>query len=90
MKGQTGADAQCPPRFCFSCPRQIRRWAGGRFRRSIDTVNLWYFHLTLALLLVFLGLFIHWTVVLAGAIWPFVPVVRELLRRRRERPPPAG
>jgi hypothetical protein len=53
-------------------------------------VNLWYFHLTLALLLVFLGLFMHWTVVLAGAIWPFIPVVRELLRRRRSGQPPTG
>jgi hypothetical protein len=47
-------------------------------------------HLALALLLVFLGLFIHWTVLLAGAIWPFVPLVRELLRRRRSSRPPAG
>lgn len=53
-------------------------------------MNLWYFHLTLALLLVFMGLFMHWTVVLAGAIWPFVPVVRELLRRRRSSRTPSG
>ena len=89
MKGQTGADAQCPPRFCFSPTSRARRWAAPRYPGSIGPVNLWYFHLTMALALVFLGLFIHWSVVLAGAIWPFVPVVRELLRRRRPRPPPA-
>jgi len=53
-------------------------------------MNFWYLHLTLAMLLVFLGLFIHWTVVLAGAAWPFLLVLRELLRRRRSGRPPAG
>lgn len=45
----------------------------------------WYFVLFISLLVMMIGLSIHWTVVLAGALLPFVPMVTLLLRRRRAR-----
>ncbi|MCC5793440.1 MAG: hypothetical protein JJT85_01740 [Chromatiales bacterium] len=45
-------------------------------------MSRWYLKLGIALLLTFLGLFIHWSVVVAGAAMPFVTVLREWLRRR--------
>jgi hypothetical protein len=33
------------------------------------------------------GLYIHWTVVLLGALLPVVPVAAELMRRRSQSPP---
>ena len=45
----------------------------------------WFWLITLGLFLVLMGLFIHWTVVVAGALLPFIPVLAELLRRRRRR-----
>lgn len=45
----------------------------------------WLWLITLGLFLVLVGLYLHWSVVLAGAFLPFVPVVAELLRRRRQR-----
>jgi hypothetical protein len=46
-------------------------------------MGAWSFLLALGLLLVFVGLFTHWSILLIGALLPFVPVVSELLRRRR-------
>lgn len=43
----------------------------------------WFWLIALGLFLVLIGLYLHWTVVLLGALLPFVPVVAELLRRRR-------
>jgi hypothetical protein len=48
-------------------------------------MGAWLWTITLGLFLVLMGLYIHWSVVLAGALLPFVPVVAELLRRRRAR-----
>lgn len=48
----------------------------------------WYLVLFVSLLVMMIGMSIHWTVVLAGALLPFVPMVTLLLRRRRE--PPAA
>lgn len=45
----------------------------------------WLWLIALGLLLVLVGLYIHWTVVLAGALLPFIPVIAELLRRRSRR-----
>ena len=45
----------------------------------------WFWLIALGLFLVLVGLYMHWTVVLLGALLPFVPVVAELLRRRRKR-----
>lgn len=45
----------------------------------------WFWLITLGLFLVLMGLFIHWTVVVAGALLPLIPVLAELLRRRRRR-----
>jgi hypothetical protein len=48
-------------------------------------MGAWLWTITLGLFLVLMGLYIHWSVVLAGALLPFVPVLAELLRRRRAR-----
>jgi len=48
-------------------------------------VGRWYLVLLISFLLVLIGLFSHWTLLLAGALLPFVPVVGLLLRRRRQR-----
>lgn len=45
----------------------------------------WLWLIALGLFLVLVGLYLHWSVVLAGALLPFVPVVAEWLRRRRRR-----
>ena len=39
--------------------------------------------ITLGLVLVFVGLFTHWSVILLGALLPFAPLIAEILRRRR-------
>jgi hypothetical protein len=41
--------------------------------------------IALGIFLVLVGLYIHWSVVLAGALLPFIPVIAELQRRRRAR-----
>lgn len=43
----------------------------------------WFWLIALGLFLVLVGLYLHWSVVLLGALLPFVPVVAELRRRRR-------
>lgn len=45
----------------------------------------WLWTIALGLFLVLMGLYIHWSVVLAGALLPFLPVLAELQRRRRAR-----
>jgi hypothetical protein len=39
------------------------------------------------LLIAFIGLYTHWSLIVLGALLPVVPVVAELLRRRRNRRP---
>lgn len=46
----------------------------------------WGILLAAGLTLMLFGLFIHWSVILAGALLPFLPLVSELLRRRRGPP----
>jgi hypothetical protein len=43
----------------------------------------WTILLAVGLGLIFLGLFTHWTLILLGALLPFVPVVMALRKRRR-------
>jgi hypothetical protein len=43
----------------------------------------WFWLIALGLFLVLFGLYIHWSVILLCALLPFVPIVAELLRRRR-------
>jgi len=43
----------------------------------------WFWLIALGLFLVLIGLYLHWSIVLLGAALPFLPVVAELLRRRR-------
>ena len=46
----------------------------------------WFWLIALGLFLVLIGLYLHWSVVLLGALLPFFPVVAELLRRRNQPP----
>jgi len=48
----------------------------------------WFWLIALGLFLVLIGLYMHWSVILLGALLPFVPIVAELLRRRRARSAP--
>ena len=60
-----------------------------RLRIGISNLAGWFWLITLGLFLVLTGLYIHWSVVLFGALLPFLPLVAELLRRRRNRTPPS-
>jgi hypothetical protein len=51
-------------------------------------VGAWSLLLGAGVLLVLVGLFTHWTVILAGVLLPVWPVVSELLRRRLRRGEP--
>lgn len=48
-------------------------------------MGAWSFLLALGFFLIFLGLFTHWSIILIGALLPFVPLLAELLRRQRAR-----
>ena len=47
----------------------------------------WFWLIALGLFLVLAGLYLHWSIVLLGALLPFVPILAELLRRRRRAKP---
>lgn len=46
-------------------------------------MGAWSLLIALGLVLVFLGLFTHWSLIFIGALLPFIPLVSEILRRRR-------
>ena len=46
-------------------------------------MGAWYLSLAGCLLLVMIGMYIHWSVVLLGLLLPFLPMVSFLLARRR-------
>lgn len=50
----------------------------------------WYLALFVSLLLVLVGLYLHWSVVLAGALLPVIPLVGMLRRQRQSRGPGGG
>ena len=54
----------------------------------------WFLVLSLSLVIVLVGLYIHWSVVLLGALLPFIPVLSALRERRSSRDadaqPPTG
>ncbi len=50
-------------------------------------MGAWFWLLAVGLFLVLIGLYLHWSIVLLGALLPFVPVTAELIRRRRGREP---
>jgi hypothetical protein len=58
----------------------------GIIRRRDDRriVGAWYFSIGVSLLLVFIGLYTHWSIILLGALLPFVPLVIFLMNRRRD------
>jgi hypothetical protein len=49
-------------------------------------MGAWSLLLMLGLVLVFIGLFTHWSIILLGALLPFAPVIAEIIRRRRRKP----
>jgi len=48
-------------------------------------MGTWFISLSASLVIVLIGLYIHWSVVLAGALLPFLPLLTELLRLRQSR-----
>jgi len=48
-------------------------------------MGAWSLLIAFGLVVVFLGLFTHWTVIVLGAAIPVFPVVLELIRRCRRR-----
>jgi hypothetical protein len=52
-------------------------------------MGAWSALLGLGIGLIIVGLVTHWSILLMGALLPFLPVIAELLRRRRKRRPPA-
>ena len=47
-------------------------------------MGAWYFSIGVSLLLVFIGLYTHWSIILLGALLPFVPLVTFLINRGRD------
>ena len=48
-------------------------------------MGTWYLSLAGCLLLVMIGMYIHWSIVLLGLLLPFLPMVSFLLARRTQR-----
>ena len=48
-------------------------------------MGAWYLSLVLSLFLILIGMTMHWSVMLAGILLLFVPLISMLLARRRKR-----
>jgi len=48
-------------------------------------LGAWYLSLAASLLLILVGLYIHWSVVLVGLLLPLLPMLTFVLSRRAER-----
>jgi len=48
-------------------------------------LGTWYLSLAASLVLIMIGLYIHWSVVVFGLILPFIPMLSFVLSRRAER-----
>lgn len=48
-------------------------------------VGTWYLSLAASLLLILIGLYVHWSVVLFGLVLPFIPIVSFVVMRRASR-----
>lgn len=48
-------------------------------------MGAWYLSLAGSFLLILLGMYVHWSVVVAGLLLPFVPMVTFVLARRAQR-----
>ena len=48
-------------------------------------MGAWYLSIGASLLLIFIGLYTHWTVLLVGALLPFLPLIIHLLQRNRQK-----
>lgn len=58
---------------------------GVRFRVWSDFLGTWYLSLTASLVLILVGMYIHWSVVAVGLLLPFIPMLSFVLTRRSER-----
>ncbi len=47
-------------------------------------MGAWYFSIGGSLLLVFIGIYTHWSIILFGALLPFVPLVTFLMNRDKD------
>jgi hypothetical protein len=47
-------------------------------------MGAWYFSIAGSLLLVFIGLYTHWSIVLIGAVLPFLPFLFFLKNRGKD------
>jgi hypothetical protein len=54
------------------------------------SMGAWYLSLSGSLLLIFIGLYTHWSILLIGALLPFVPMATYLLQRNRSATQEAG
>lgn len=52
---------------------------------EIAVIGTWYMSLAFSLFLVLIGIYIHWSVVLIGALLPLWPMIATLIGRRRAR-----
>ncbi len=52
---------------------------------EITAIGAWYLSLGVSLFLVLIGIYIHWSVVLVGALLPVWPMIATLVERRRAR-----
>jgi len=48
-------------------------------------MGAWYLSLTFSLFLILIGMTTHWTIMLAGLLLLFVPIISMLYDRRRRR-----
>lgn len=48
-------------------------------------MGTWYLSLAVSLLLISIGIYVHWSVVIAGLLLPFLPMVSFVLQRRAAR-----
>ena len=48
-------------------------------------MGAWYLSLAVSLFLIIIGMYIHWSIVLAGFFLPFIPMLSIVLSRRAAR-----
>lgn len=48
-------------------------------------MGAWYLSLAVSLVLILIGMYVHWSLVLLGFTLPFIPMLSFVLERRAER-----
>lgn len=70
--------------------RQLTGRGAGSDDWEIAAIGTWYLSLGFSLFLVLIGIYIHWSVVLIGALLPLWPMIATLNGRRRARARDSG